>query len=358
MKRALIPVVAVIPLVAATLWVLTEEPSTLPADTFTTQVETQSEAPAIQSKASNAEPPLADASSDEVSHQTPDSLGDEPFANSLKGTQIDGSLKADANGNLIVDLSTKDFFDYFLNTVGEVPPETALSEIEALARNHLPPAAAEQALAILDQYLSYKQQTLSLTNQQLDPTLQSDPDYQLQVLKTALGDLKQLRRNSFDSATHQAFFGLEEAYGDYTIATMEIQQREDLSAESKQTLQAWHRRQLPEVIRNTETRMVQEQELHEQRQTAIAEASSPEQAGERLQSLGVSSEQASEVVSYLKERKQFDQRYQQYQQELARLDNSGISSDDYATQQAQLLEQHFESEQARTWAKLRALNTQ
>ena len=358
MKPALIPVVAVIPLVAATLWVMTEESNTLPADTFTSEPEARIETTAAKPKTPETAPPVSAESSGEVSYQTPDSLGEDPFASSLEGTQIDGSLKADANGNLIVDLSTKDFFDYFLNTIGEVAPETALSEMEALARNHLPPAAAKQAMAILDQYLSYKQQTLSLSNQQLDPTLQSDPAYQLQVLKTALGDLKQLRRTSFDAATHEAFFGLEEAYGDYTIATMEIQQREDLSAESKQTLQAWHRRQLPEVIRKTETRMIQEQELHEQRQTAIAEASSPEQAGERLESLGVSSEQAAEVVNYLKEREQFDQRYQQYQQELARLDSSGISSDDYATQQAQLLEQHFDSEQARTWAKLRGLNTQ
>ncbi|MDI9244211.1 lipase secretion chaperone [Marinobacter sp. CHS3-4] len=354
-KRAIFPLIALVPLVAATIWMVTEEPGITPQ----TQLQPKTTSQPVDATKSNsvtAPPALVEQADGDIAYQTPESLGDDPFASSLSGTDIDGSLKADQNGNLVVDLSTKDFFDYFLNTVGEVSPETALGKIESLARDNLPPAAAEQALAILDQYLDYKQQALDMGNRSLDPTRQQDPAYQLQMLKTALSDLKQLRRNTFEPATHDAFFGLEEAYGDYTLASIEIQQRDDLSAQSKQTLLKYHREQLPEQIRKTETRMIQETDMAKQRQAAIADASSPEEAGENLRDLGVTATQANEVVRYLQEREQFDQQFQQYQQELASLQNAGISQDDFEAQQTQLLERHFESEQTRTWAKLKSLD--
>ena len=361
LKRAIFPLIALIPLVAATVWVITGNNETPPGNT--TQPPAAVDAQAIDLKADPADTlattqtlPAEDAAV--ASYRTPESLGEKPFAQSLAGTEIDGNLKAGPDGNLIVDLATKDFFDYFLNTVGEVSPETALAKIEAMARNHLPPEAAEQALVVLDQYLDYKQQALEMGNQALDPSRQQDPAYQLQVLKSALADLKQLRRNAFAPDTHDAFFGLEEAYGDYTLASIEIQQREDLSAQSKQTLLEWHREQLPEQIRRTETRMIQDTETARQRQAAIAEASSPSEAGERLRELGVDPQRVDEVVGYLKEREQFDEKFQHYQQALASLENAGISQNDFESQQSQLLQQHFDSEQAQTWAKLRSLDTQ
>ncbi len=356
LKRAIFPLIALIPLIAATVWVLTEENQAATASINT------SPAFAITDSATTdpapAPPTQATETDSGIAYQTPRSLGENPFASSLAGTDIDGSLKAGPDGNLIVDLSTKDFFDYFLNTVGEVSPETALARIEALARDNLPAAAAEQALAVLDQYLDYKQQAVELGNRALDPSRQQDPAYQLQLLKTALSDLKQLRRNAFDPDTHEAFFGLQEAYGDYTLASIEIRQREDLSAQSKQTLLEYHRNQLPEQLRKTETRMISDAEKSRQRQAAITQASSPAEAGERLRDLGVDPQQAEEVVGYLQERQQFDQQFQQYQQALASLENAGVSQGDFESRQSELLRQHFESEQARTWAKLRSLDTQ
>lgn len=357
LKRAIFPVIALIPLIAATIWVITGENRLTAMNTDQAPATAASEQSSAPASAPETGPqPWGDASA--VAHQTPESLGEDPFARSLAGTDIDGSLKADANGNLIIDLAIKDFFDYFLNTVGEVSPETALARIEALARENLPASAAEQALAVLDQYLDYKQQALQMGNQTLDPTRQQDPAYQLQVLKSAMTDLKQLRRNAFDPATHDAFFGLEEAYGEYTLASIEIQQRDDLTPESKKTLLEWHRDQLPKQIRHTETRMMQETETSRQRQAAIADASSPADAGQRLRELGVDPKRADEVVGYLQEREQFDAQFQNYQQALASLEGGGVSSDDFEAQQSQLLRQHFDSEQSRTWARLRSLDSQ
>ncbi|MEX0604676.1 MAG: lipase secretion chaperone [Marinobacter sp.] len=289
------------------------------------------------------------------SFRTPESLGETPFANSLAGTDIDGQLHTDAAGNLVVDLQTKDFFDYFLNTVGEVDPETALGKIESLARSSLPDPAADEAIALLAQYLNYKQKVVALGNHPLDPARQQDPVYQLSMFKQALYDLKQLRTASFDPDTHQAFFGLEEAYGEYTLASLDLQQRNDLSEEARGTLQAWHRQQLPEVIRQTETRLIEEEEVHSRRQSVLAKAASPKDAGEQLRKLGMAPDQADDVVSYLSERKQFESTYDQYQTELTQLQQAGLAPDDLATRQDELLKTHFEDGQTRTWARLKSL---
>jgi lipase chaperone LimK len=356
-KYAFIPLIAVVPAVAFSLWLLTDKPEGKEADVINNAVTEASVAPAAETKTRADEAEIAEETVPDT-YRTPASLGEKPFASSLAGTQIDGNLRADSSGNLIVNLETRDFFDYFLNTVGEVPPEKALAEIEILARENLPPQAARQALDLLDQYLTYKESALALGSQNLDPSRQHDPQYQLQVLKSALADLKQLRRNAFDASTRDAFFGLEEAYGDYTLASMDIQQRTDLSPEAKTTLQEWHRQQLPEVIRTTETRMMADAERHRQRQAVLADARSPKDAGKQLRALGVEPEQSAEVVSYLKEREQFDQRFEQYRQELSSLEHSGVAGEDRATMENQLLEQHFQDEQSQTWARLRALETQ
>ena len=356
LKLTLLPVALVIPVVLASFWLLrtgpTAEPNTAdapqhrPADAVA--------APPIRV----AVPPASTAAPQSTTYATPASLGQTPFAPSLAGTDIDGRLRADASGNLIVELETRDFFDYFLNTIGEVSAERALAEIQALAFANLPEPAAEQAMALLDQYLKYKDDTVALASRNLDPSRQHDPGYQLETLKTALADLKALRRQSFSPETHQAFFGLEEAYGDYTLASLDIQQRQDLSATAKADLQAWHRQQLPEVIRRTETRMISESARHRQRQQAIANARSAEEAGKRLRTLGVDEARIDEVVSYMEERERFDQQFQTFRQELASLDASGLAGKDAAAAETRLLREHFADEQTRTWARLRALEVQ
>lgn len=291
------------------------------------------------------------------SFRTPVSLGDTPFANSLEGTDIDGQLRTDAAGNLVVDLQTKDFFDYFLNTVGEVAPKTALDKIESLARDSLPGPAAGEVMALLEQYLDYKQQALVLGNAQLDPARQQDPAYQLSVFRQALNDLKQLRSSTFSSDTHRAFFGLEEAYGEYTLASLDLQQRTDLSETARNTLQAWHRRQLPDVIRQTETRLIEEEDLHSRRQAILAKASSPKDAEEQLRKSGMAPDQIDDVVAYLSEREQFEGTFDQYQAELTRLQQAGLAPADLAAQKDQLLESHFDDEQTRTWARLKSMES-
>ncbi len=310
--------------------------------------------PAASSDASATGDSKADA---EVASSTPTSLGPDPYAPSLKGTDIDGALKADSRGKLIVDLETKDFFDYFLNTVGEVSPDQALEQIRTLATTSLPPAAAAEAMALLDQYLQYKQEALAVQATPLDPSRQNDPNYRLEMLEKAFTDLKQVRQGVFSPEAHQAFFGLEEAYGEYTLATLGVAARTDLSAEAKTALVAWHRDQLPSQLQQTERHLLASNEQNRRRMATIDAAESPESAGQKLMAQGMSPEAAASVTNYLQERSTFDARYQHYQAALNQLRDSGLTEADVAAQQTQLLNQHFPDQKQQTWARLKMLES-
>ncbi|MBW4934608.1 lipase secretion chaperone [Marinobacter sp. F4206] len=292
-----------------------------------------------------------------ITARTPTTLGPDPFAASLEGTDIDGALKADASGRLIVDLGTRDFFDYFLSTVGEVSPDEALERIRTLAFASLPREAAEQAMALLDQYLDYKQQALAMQATPLDPTLRKDPAYQQQMLEKAFTDLKQLRQAVFSPDAHQAFFGMEEAYGEYTLETLAIARRTDLSDSAKTALIDWHRNQLPEPLLQTERRLLESNEENRQRMEIMKTADSPESAGQKLMDQGMSPDAAASVTSYLQEREDFDARYRQYREALARLRESGLADGDEAAQQARLLDQYFPDNKQHTWARLKMLGS-
>ncbi|WP_165495660.1 lipase secretion chaperone [Marinobacter halodurans] len=338
-------------------------PSSRPTPASTATADTQASAtPAAQSQPTTR-PQTAgttaetDAPDTGVIASTPRTWDDAPLAPSLAGTEIDGSLRADASGHLIVDLQTKDFFDYMLSAVGQVAPEEALDAITTMARDNLPPTAAQEAIELLDRYIDYKRQALALSNTPLDPARASDPAYQLDQLRKALTDLKALRRNVLSPETADAFYGLEEAYGEYTLASLEIQQRDDLSPQARQTLIEWWRQQLPAPLRHTENQLIADTRQSLSRQQALNQASSPAEAAAQLRSLGMAPEQARQVETYLQERDDFDSQYAAYRKERAQLEEAGLAPADKAKREDALLADYFDDERTRTWARLRQLDS-
>jgi len=334
------------------LWPLTS-PQT---ETASAPLPTSTKQPGSNTSATQAGTEGMHGTANVQQQRTPDSLGAHPFARSLQGTKIDGVLQADSNGNLIVNLAVRDFFDYFLNTVGEVTPETAIGQIQQMAHQHLPESAAQQALALLDQYLAYKQASLDILQTQLDPARQHEPSYQLATMGKALAQLKGLRQATFEPEAHQAFFGMEEAYSEYTLATMAIHQRSDLTDQGKQALVDWHRNQLPETLKNTEQRLQSDTRQHQERVQAVASAGSPEVAGQRLTELGLDQQSVQGVVNYLQKREAFDERFQSFHRDLENGTSSGLADAEQQQQHEILLEQYFPEEQERTWARLKLLD--
>jgi lipase chaperone LimK len=82
---------------------------------------------------------------------------------SLEGTDPDGAVEADAAGHLVITIELRRLFEHFLAATGEEPLAALRARIIARLRARLPATAADEAIAILDRYLAYREAARSLT---------------------------------------------------------------------------------------------------------------------------------------------------------------------------------------------------
>lgn len=293
----------------------------------------------------------------EVIAQTPRAFAGKPFAPSIEDTEIDGRLKADVDGNLIIDLEVRDMFDYFMNTVADVEPEVALAELEKLAREHLPASAADQAMALLDDYISYKEAALTYSQKPLLPADQQTIEYQISMLEQSFAQLKEIRRTTMSREAVDAFFGMEEAYGEYTIESIKIQSDTSLSPVLKQAKLEQARAQLPPMIRKTETRMQEDLEASEKVNTLLASDMSDSELERALAAEGLENDAIKDALNYRTEQESFDEQYAQYAAERDQLKSSGLSESDMEPELERLRQRYFTSEKGLTQARVRDLNS-
>lgn len=279
------------------------------------------------------------------------------FAPSLEGTEIDGQLKLDAAGQLVVDLEVKDFFDYFLNTVGEVTPDVAVAEMQKLAASHLPPSAVDKTMQLLGEYLAYKSQAVELMAQPMLPKEQQTKQYQIEMLEMTFQTLKSIRRETMSEEAVTAFFAMEEAYGEYTLASIRIQNDEALSVDEKIALTQYYREKLPDVVRKTEETVMADAQKNQVIHQAIT-SGNEEGLKQHLADEGYDEDVAAEIVEFQSQQRLFDQRYQAYQTEKRQLVGAGLSEQDQSYQLEMLRARYFDNEKELTQAKVRDLNQQ
>lgn len=156
---------------------------------------------------------------------------------SLAGTEVAGDLREDDQGRLVMDRGVRDTFDYFLSSRGEQPDAVLDARIRAYVKHRLGVRAAQQALALLDGYLTYLQK-LDVLSQQARGGATMEP-------KARLATLVELRSRSFTADVVQAFFGLELAYDQYTVDKMAVFKDANLSPVQKATQLKALRQALP-----------------------------------------------------------------------------------------------------------------
>lgn len=279
-----------------------------------------------------------------ANHYTKDASTPRPdyvnLAPSLSGTEIDGALSVDVNNNLILDLNVRDTFDYFLNTIGEVNPEIAISEIKALITARLPEPAQTQAINALEDYLIYKAAALEILNRPLASPEQQTQDYQYQVLKSSLSQLRQLQQQYLSPEMNQAFYQEENAFADYTLKSMEIQLNDSLSVNEK-----------------TQALMLLEEELPEQLQTTMKQIAHSQQVAQKAEQLYQTGDRnayqahlqahySEEVVQASLEdfdrQQTFNESYQMYQAALSQYDLASMEDTEIKVLQADLRTQYFQ----------------
>ena len=151
----------------------------------------------------------------------------------LEGTNIDGALRADANGALILELGVRDFFDYFLSIADDVGAEQAIDEVQRYAQSYLQQTASQQAVKLLGSYLGYKQGEFQIQQTLITQETLKDSDA-LFLLRTSFDQLKQKRKALFSPAQNQTLFGLEDSYANHTLSTLELMADQNTSDQQKQ----------------------------------------------------------------------------------------------------------------------------
>lgn len=289
--------------------------------------------------------------SQEVHFSTPQEHDQAPISESLRGTDIDGALQADKNGELILSIAVRDFFDYFLSTADEVGIDVAVDEIIRYARGYLPAPANQQALDLLRDYLEYKRFEYSVQQVPISGGSLTD-QATLSLLRESYQQLRQAREQRFTSEANQALFGLEDTYAEFTLQSLELGAIPDLSdAEKAQQVESLIATLPPELA--NDVRQEQAQVRAEQaRLQLISSETDDSQLHQQLVEQGYSQSQADHVIRSRQQQQEFDRRYQQYQRARSTLDPR---SPNYEAEVAGLRQRSFLTPEEVTQAALRDL---
>ncbi|MBA1279501.1 MULTISPECIES: lipase secretion chaperone [Pseudomonadaceae] len=231
---------------------------------------------------------------------------------SFAGTEVDGRLRTDSHGELIIDGDIRRVFDYFLASIGEESIDASVTRLRRHVEEQLSQPAEGQALRLLGQYLDYKRQLLILEK---DHVLLAD----LNAMRERLSAVRLLRAGIFDDHVHQAFFGLDEASDSFTLERLAIRHDSTLDAAAKGAAIDRLRESLPADLLVTLVPQLQA-ELREQTQALQASGATGELRQLRQQLLGNAATERLEQLD--QKRQQWQQRVTAYLEEKALVENS------------------------------------
>lgn len=252
---------------------------------------------------------------------------------SVRGTDVDGHLEVDAQGNLVITAHIRHTFDYFLSLIGEESAVTSRQRIRDYLAQQLTQPALDQALTLLNNYLEYQQQVAELENH--FPASESLSD-----LLDREQAVQQLRASLFSREAHAAFFEGEELYNNFTLERLAIQQDDFINEQQKALAIEDLRESLPEEMQQLLVPQIQH-ELREQT-LALREAGADEAAIRELR-LGLLGPAATERFEELDQRRaDWQRRVDAFNQERdSILAEPGLAENDRRAAVTALLQEQF-----------------
>ena len=269
------------------------------------------------------------------------------FAQSLQGTEIDGSLRVGADGLLILDQGVRDFFDYFLSAADELGPEAAIAEVRRYIDDFLPESAAIQAHNLFANYLRYKKFEFELQQTPLNGA-QLDAD-SLQLVRENFESLRDKRSRLFNDQEDEALFGLEQIYQEYTLSTLELFADQTITDEDRMDRLAGLEAALPSELRASRS----EDANHRVEQVKIQELSINNADDvafhQALTDQGLTQDKVDELVAYRQQQQGFEKDYLRYRKAVLRLDPE---AEDYQSQLNRVQTAFFNNPEDITKARL------
>jgi lipase chaperone LimK len=153
---------------------------------------------------------------------------------SLEGTDVNGGIRVDDKGRIILHRDVRRLFDYYLSLRGRMDNES----IRALLRQHLeasqPDPVVQQALALFDQYVALIDAEAKYAEEWTGRDLKVS-----EQVASVLEERRRLRREYLGDALSEAFYQDQEQYEAFQLERMKISTNPDLNeAEKKAALDA------------------------------------------------------------------------------------------------------------------------
>ena len=286
--------------------------------------------------------------------------GLENLPRSLQGTEVDGEIIIDENKQLVVTEGLRRLFDYFLSALGEEDEAVIYARVESYIRSHTPEPAASQAMKIFDQYIAYLKAIPAIEkrygNLQLQATKNGELD--LNVVAQQRQDVAKLRQQHFDKTTITAFFGAEDAYDDYSIAMVKINQDKQMSDAQKEAAKQDYISRMPDNA--TKANIAQQANLNElitRTEQMQAKGATAEELYNMRRAL-VGAPAAARLAQVDQQDADFDQRFKQYQTQKQQLLSQNADKVQAQTQIHQIEQQLFNDMERKRLAGYAALQQQ
>lgn len=261
-----------------------------------------------------------------------------PLPGSLSGTEVDGGVRVDADGNLILEPAVRDLFEYYLATLGEASLDGIRVRVAHYLNNHLPPRAARQGWALFNRYLDYREQLGDIP----DPGLRADAD----TMKAAIRARHRLRREILGQETADAFFAMDEAYDSYMMTRLSVLEDDSLSEAQRARRLEQARAELPEPLQRVREETTRPMRVREKVEQMRAEgASEADIRAWREAELGA--EAADRLEALEQRRRQWQQRYSAYREERLQMQFDGLAAPDRQAALQRLREKYFDAEEIR-----------
>ncbi|GLQ30379.1 lipase secretion chaperone [Litoribrevibacter albus] len=272
--------------------------------------------------------------------EKPDVAFYENLPGSLIGAPKPAALEEDQDGNLVVDQRVKRVIEFYLMAMGEEPIENIIARIEYEFKSQLGDTAYHQGMALLENYLQYRNNIGVIKNQYADRVAVSGST-DMSLIKEIKQAVRDSRSDYFSEEVIAAFYSKEDQYDDYMISKVEILQDSSLSEEMKS-------QQLEMLNQNTSFEVVQSyseanqlSEVRTKIKAMRAEGLSEDDVNlYREQQLG--QEVAERLKALDEERKVWQTRLDDYRLELKHLQAGSYSDVEKSRLIEELRAQHFD----------------
>jgi len=263
----------------------------------------------------------------------------------FRGASVDGYLRTDHRGQLVVDIQLRHWMDFYLSAQGEVPLDDLLQTMRSQIAG-LPEPGQSQALKIMDEYLGY-----------LAALGDYDRDAEKRVSQSGMDELaarvawqQRLRREWLEPNVVEAFFHADEIMDNYTLARQQLRaqgadEAQLAALDSSLPPELQHMREQSQQVLSLQQ---QEQQLRQQgASAAVVQQWREQQYGK---------EAAERLAGVDQQQQQWQQRLKDYQQYRDSLALQGLDNQDREMLLRTYRSRHFsDTEQKRLNAALTLL---